>query len=145
MASNAKKTCKSWLYIVTCKKHLGRGNFVLFSNLFHHFREHPIVFKFKQDPCHEVRTCQLIYIVPHSHIISIFFYVSKLSMKFCQNRKSVTDEIWNPGAWCKPSMYSPSKYKLPKAVTQKPSPPWSLCLENCPQNKLIQSKTKQKW
>ena len=49
-----KKKCKSWLCIITCKKHLGRGNFVLFSNLFHHFREHSIVSKFKQDSCHEV-------------------------------------------------------------------------------------------
>ena len=47
------------------------------------------------------------------------------------------------------SKISPSKYKPPKPVTQKPSvksplkykPPGGLYLENCPQ---IQSKTKQK-
>ena len=35
MASNVKKKYKTWLYII--KKHLGRGNFVLFSKLFPHF------------------------------------------------------------------------------------------------------------
>ena len=49
MATNAKKKCK-----LIKKKHLGRGNFVLFLNLFHHLREHPVVSKLKQDSCHEV-------------------------------------------------------------------------------------------
>ena len=65
MASNAKKKFK-----LIKKKHLARGNFVLFSNLFHRFREHPVVSKLKQG------TCKATYKVFHSHIISFFFYLS---------------------------------------------------------------------
>ena len=65
MASNVKKKCK-----LIKKKHLARGNFVLFSNLFHRFREYPIVSKLKQS------TCKVINKMFHSQFISIFFYLS---------------------------------------------------------------------
>ena len=67
MASNAKKKCK------LIKKHLGRGNFVLFLNLFHRFREHPVVSKLKQDSCQKVHArlymkCFILILFPFSFI-----------------------------------------------------------------------------
>ena len=106
MASNPKKKCKSWLNIV--KNHLGRANFVLFSNLFH-----PVVSKLKQDSCHKVHASLYIYTVSFSYFFHFLLFMSRLNVKFChknfpllivfhylwtQNGKSVTDEIWNSGA-----------------------------------------------
>ena len=106
MASNVKKKCK----LLVIKKHLGRGNFVVFSNLFHRVRERPVVSKLKQDSCHEVHTrlcikCSILTLFP------FLLFESKSNVEFChknfllliishyhwtRNRKSVTDEIWNP-------------------------------------------------
>ena len=67
------------------KKHSGRGNFVLFSNLFPHFREHPIVSKLKQDSCHKVHAS--LHKNTSVHWFSSYFhfslFVSKSNMKFC--------------------------------------------------------------
>ena len=60
MASNAKKKYKSCLNI--SKKHLGRGNFVLFANLFPSFRDHRVVSKLKSKFM-LLSTCKLIYIL----------------------------------------------------------------------------------
>ena len=89
------------------KKHLGRGNLVLFSNLFHHLREHPVVSKLKQDSCHEVRA-RLFMKCFVLTLFSFSFIESKSNVKFChknfplpivshfywtRNPKSVADEI----------------------------------------------------
>ena len=104
IASNAKKKCK------LIKKHLGRGNFVLFSN------EENIQLFLSLNKIHATKYMQR-YILFHSHIISIIFllFESKSNVTFChknfqlpivshyhwtRNRKHVTDEIWNPRA-CK--------------------------------------------
>ena len=74
MASNAKKKCK------LIKNHLGRGNFVLFSNLFNRFREHPVVSKLKQDSCHEVQA--RLYIKCFILTLFPFSFESKSNVKF---------------------------------------------------------------
>ena len=99
MASNVKKKCK-------LIKIWGEGICTVFE-----FKEHPVVSKLKQDSCHDVHArLPGIYKVFHSHIISIFFYLSpnQSNVKFChknfplpivshdhwtRDQKCVTDEI----------------------------------------------------
>ena len=110
---NAKRKHKSWLDIVKKKKKLGRGNFVLFLNLFPGFREHPIVF-LSLNKIHATKCMQAyIYSISFSYYFHFLLFVSQSNVKFCHkncllrsvshyhwtwNWKSVTDEIWNPRA-----------------------------------------------
>ena len=84
MASNPKKKCKSWQNIV--KNHLGRANFVLFSNLFH-----PVVSKLKQDSCHKVHAiyiyCFILIFFPFS-----FIYV-QIECEILSQKFSITDRF----------------------------------------------------
>ena len=90
-------------------KHLGRGNFVLFSN-----SENISLFLSlnNEDSCHE-RHARLYIKCFISHYFHFLSFESKSHVKFChknfplpivshyhwtRNRKRVTDEIWNPRA-----------------------------------------------
>ena len=60
MASNARKKYESSLNI--SKKHLGRGNFVLFGNLFPHLRDYRVVSKLKTRFM-PLSTCKLTHVI----------------------------------------------------------------------------------